>query len=442
MEYNRARYIDQLRSRKQNGLIKIITGARRSGKSYILNELYYRDLIASGVQSGRIIRFAFDSDEDIDQLDYYFPDEPTRIRIKKDVYVVNAKKFRAFIADRTNDSDEYYILLDEVQLLDGFVGTLNGFLKHQNFDVYVTGSNSKFLSSDIATEFKGRGSVVHILPLVFSEYMQGTDKPVAEAWKEYIVMGGIPLVAHMESEAEKIDYLKQLCEDVYINDIIVRNEVKKKDEISDVFDVMASVIGSPVNISKITDTFRSVTKKKLTDDTVASFVGYFEDAFVLSRVKKYSIKGRRYIGAPFKVYFEDVGVRNARLNFRQIEETHLMENIIYNELRYRGFSVDFGEVSINERSDRIDVNGKPIYSQKSLEVDFVATLGNRKYYLQSALSMNDIQKSEQEKRSLLNIDDSFQKIVITKNGLNASSDDNGILTVDLFDFLLNEEYCK
>ncbi len=442
MEYNRARYIDQLRSRKQNGLIKIITGARRSGKSYILNELYYRDLIASGVQSGRIIRFAFDSDEDIDQLDYYFPDEPTRIRIKKDVYVVNAKKFRAFIADRTNDSDEYYILLDEVQLLDGFVGTLNGFLKHQNFDVYVTGSNSKFLSSDIATEFKGRGSVVHILPLVFSEYMQGTVKPVAEAWKEYIVMGGIPLVAHMESEAEKIDYLKQLCEDVYINDIIVRNEVKKKDEISDVFDVMASVIGSPVNISKITDTFRSVTKKKLTDDTVASFVGYFEEAFVLSRVKKYSIKGRRYIGAPFKVYFEDVGVRNARLNFRQIEETHLMENIIYNELRYRGFSVDFGEVSINERSDRIDVNGKPIYSQKSLEVDFVATLGNRKYYLQSALSMNDIQKSEQEKRSLLNIDDSFQKIVITKNGLNASSDDNGILTVDLFDFLLNEEYCK
>ena len=442
MEYNRARYIDQLRSRKQNGLIKIITGARRSGKSYILNELYYRDLIASGVQSGRIIRFAFDSDEDIDQLDYYFPDEPTRIRIKKDVYVVNAKKFRAFIADRTNDSDEYYILLDEVQLLDGFVGTLNGFLKHQNFDVYVTGSNSKFLSSDIATEFKGRGSVVHILPLVFSEYMQGTVKPVAEAWKEYIVMGGIPLVAHMESEAEKIDYLKQLCEDVYINDIIVRNEVKKKDEISDVFDVMASVIGSPVNISKITDTFRSVTKKKLTDDTVASFVGYFEEAFVLSRVKKYSIKGRRYIGAPFKVYFEDVGVRNARLNFRQIEETHLMENIIYNELRYRGFSVDFGEVSINERSDRIDVNGKPIYSQKSLEVDFVATLGNRKYYLQSALSMNDIQKSEQEKRSLLNIDDSFQKIVITKNGLNASSDDNGILTVDLFDFLLNEEYCN
>jgi len=440
MEYKRAKYINQLKSRKNNGLIKIITGARRTGKSYILNELFYRDLLGSGVSSSHIIRFAFDADEDIDLLDSYYPNEPTKIKVKKDIYIVNAKKFRAYIKEKTNDIDEFFLLLDEVQLLENFVGTLNSFLKHKKFDVYVTGSNSKFLSKEIATEFKGRGSIIHVLPLVFSEYMEGTNLSPDKAWRDYIVYGGIPLVAQMTTEEEKVTYLKNLCEETYLKDIIARNGVKKTEELSDVFDILASVICSPVNISRITNTFESVSKKTLTDDTIDNFIGYFEEAFVLSKVKKYNIKGRKYIGSPFKMYFEDIGVRNARLNFRQIEETHLMENVLYNELRFKGYNVDVGEVNISEKTERIDVNGKPIYIQKALEVDFVASLGSIKYYIQSALSMDDDIKREQEKKSLNNIDDSFQKFVITKNGLNLSRDDKGIITMDLFDFLLNDEF--
>lgn len=442
MEYSREIYLNRLIDRKQNGLIKVITGARRAGKSYLLNELYYRYLLNTGVPSTNIIRFAFDSDEDIDLLDSYFLDEPTRIEKSQNVFYINSKKFRAYIKDRTNEKDEFYLLLDEVQLLDSFVGTLNGLLRHSKFDIYVTGSNSRFLSSDIATEFKGRGTIVHVLPLAFSEYMQGIDIAPEKAWREYIVTGGIPLVAQMRSEEEKITYLENLCKETYLKDIITHNKIKKKVELADTFDVLASMIGSPVNARKITDTFRSVLGKSITADTVGDYIDYFQDAFVVSKAKKYNIKGRKYIGSPFKLYFEDIGVRNARLDFRQIEETHIMENIIYNELRYRGFNVDVGEVNISEKTERIDVNGKPIYAQKALEVDFVVTKGNQKFYIQSALLMDESSKQAQEKKSLNNIDDSFKKIVVAKTGLDPIYDDAGILTIDLFDFLLDKSFLE
>ncbi len=438
MEYKRDVYLERLIDRKQNGLIKVITGARRAGKSYLMNELFYKHLLNCGIPSSNIIRFAFDSDEDIDLIGEYYNEEDTKISRDGGVYSINSKKFRAYIKDKTNDTDDYYLLLDEVQLLDGFISTLNGFLRHKNFDVYVTGSNSRFLSSDIATEFKGRGSVVHVLPLSFSEYMQGYEKSPQNAWKDYIITGGIPLVAQMKSDDEKVAYLKALCEETYLKDIITHNKIKKKTELADTFDVLASMIGAPVNVSKITNTFKSVVNKDITDDTVANFVCYFEDAFVVARARKYNIKGRRYIGSPFKVYFEDIGVRNARLNFRQIEETHIMENIIYNELRYRGFNVDVGEVNINERTERIDANGKNIYAQKALEVDFIATKGAQKLYIQSALSMEGEEKKLQEKKSLYYIDDSFRKIVVAKTGLKPFYDEKGVVTVDLFDFLLDD----
>lgn len=439
MEYPREIYLRRLSDRKQNGLIKIITGTRRAGKSYLLNELYYKQLLNTGVPSKNIIRFAFDSDEDIDMLDSYFPEEPTKIEKSAEVFLVNSKKFRAYIKDKTNDTDNYYLLLDEVQLLESFIGTLNGFLRHTNYDIYVTGSNSRFLSSDIATEFKGRGTIVHVLPLAFSEYMQGTVAAPEKAWREYVITGGIPLVAQMKSDEEKAAYLKNLCEETYLKDIIVHNNIRKKVELADTFDILASMIGSPVNTKKITDTFKSLLDKSITANTIGDYIGYFQDAFVISKAKKYNIKGRKYISAPFKLYFEDIGVRNARLNFRQIEETHIMENILYNELRYRGFNVDVGEVTVSEKTDRVDVNGKHIYVQKALEVDFVATKGNQKFYIQSALSMESAEKQAQEKRSLYYIDDSFKKVVVAKTGLNPAYDDKGVLVIDLFDFLLGKE---
>lgn len=434
MEYSRERYVNMLKDRERNGLIKIITGARRAGKSYVLNELFFRRLIQDGVRSSRIIRFAFDSDEDVDLLDDYYPDEDTII-VDKKARLVNAKKFRAYVKDRINDDDVFYLFLDEVQLLENFVGTLNGFLRHKNLDIYVTGSNSRFLSTDIATEFKGRGSIVHVYPLSFSEYMEGNVTDEQSAWKEYIETGGIPLVSLMKTKDERITYLSTLCEETYLKDIIERNQIRKSSELSDTFDVLASMIGSPVSVKKLCSTFQSVTKKTITDDTLSKFITYFDEAFLISKAERYSIKGRKYIGAPYKVYFEDIGVRNARLSFRQIEETHIMENILYNELRYRGYCVDVGMVDVNERTDRKDKNGQTIYSQKHLEVDFVASKGSERIYIQSALSVADPAKLEQEKRPFLHIDDSYEKILITKNGLNKSIDENGIVVIDLFEFL-------
>ena len=423
MEYKRTKYVNRLIDRKNNGLIKVITGARRSGKSYLLNELFYSSLIAQGISKKNIIRFSFDSDEDIDLLDEYLKDTPSKIKSTNNEIEVNSKKFRAYIKDKTNENEDFYLFLDEIQLLENFIGTLNGLLKHKNFDIYVTGSNSRFLSSDIATEFKGRGTIIHVLPLVFSEYVENTQQDITKAWKDYIVTGGIPLVANMQKDEEKNNYLKLLAEETYLKDIIQRHNLKKKNEIGDTFNILASTIGAPLNIRRITNTFKSVMNKDISELTISNFIDYFEDAFVISKAQKYNIKGRKYIGSPFKLYFEDVGVRNARLNFRQIEETHLMANIIYNELRYRGFNVDVGEVNVSEKTERTDVNGKNIYEQKKLEVDFIASKGNEKYYIQSALSMSDPEKQLQEKRSLYYIDDSFKKIVVSRTGIKPSFDE-------------------
>jgi hypothetical protein len=439
MDYPRESYVTKLSKRTGNGLIKVITGSRRSGKSYLMNKLFYAHLLDSGVDESEILRFAFDSDDDIDLLDGYHPEEDTRIRQRGGGFVVNSRKFRAYVKDWADGKSRLFFLLDEVQLLDGFIGTLNSLMRHDGYEIFVTGSNSRFLSSDIATEFRGRGSVVHVLPLTFSEYMEGTDASPETAWRDYIETGGIPIVARMADREERQRYLKDLCEQTYLKDVVARNHIRNAAALSDVLDISASTVGSFVNPARISDTFGTVLGKSITDDTVSEYVGFLEDAFLLSKAKRYDVKGRRYIGSPYKLYFEDVGVRNARLNFRQTEETHLMENIIYNELRFRGFNVDVGIVYTSGKSGRTDANGKPIYATTATEVDFVATAGDRKYYIQSALSLDGPGKAEAEKNPLRRIDDSFTKVIITRNGLHAYADDDGVLIMDLFDFLLNRE---
>ena len=437
MFFERKKYLDELINKKNNSLIKVITGARRSGKSYLMNELFYKHLLSTGIAKDNIIRFAFDNDEDIDLLDKYYKEEPTKIYINKEYYTINSKKFRAYIKDITNDSDFFYLLLDEVQILDSFVGTLNGFLRHSNFDVYVSGSNSYLLSSEIETMFRGRKSSVHVLPLNFSEFVLGTKLDPSEAWKKYIITGGIPLV-YQQQENDRIQFLNELCYEVYLKDIISRKGVKDPETLDELFSVLASCIGTGVSPLSLERTFKSKRNISVTDDTINNYINHFIDSFVVSKALKYNIKGKSYINTPYKVYFEDIGVRNAKTGFRQIEETHIMENIIYNELRYRGFSVDVGEVDINEITDRLDSNGKKIYKKKALEVDFVANKGNQKYYIQSCLNINDLDTLEREKRSLYYIDDSFKKIIVTKDGLDIRKDDNGFTIIDIFDFLLND----
>ncbi len=437
MFFERKKYLDELINKKNNSLIKVITGARRSGKSYLMNELFYKHLLSTGIAKDNIIRFAFDNDEDIDLLDKYYKEEPTKIYINKEYYTINSKKFRAYIKDITNDSDIFYLLLDEVQILDSFVGTLNGFLRHSNFDVYVSGSNSYLLSSEIETMFRGRKSSVHVLPLNFSEFVLGTKLDPSEAWKKYIITGGIPLV-YQQQENDRIQFLNELCYEVYLKDIISRKGVKDPETLDELFSVLASCIGTGVSPLSLERTFKSKRNISVTDDTINNYINHFVDSFVVSKALKYNIKGKSYINTPYKVYFEDIGVRNAKTGFRQIEEPHIMENIIYNELRYRGFSVDVGEVDINEITDRLDSNGKKIYKKKALEVDFVANKGNQKYYIQSCLNINDLDTLEREKRSLYYIDDSFKKIIVTKDGLDIRKDDNGFTIIDIFDFLLND----
>ena len=439
MYFDRKWYLNQLIAKKNNALIKVITGARRSGKSYLMNQIFYGSLLKDGVKEKNIIRFAFDNDAHLDLLDSFYPEEKTKISVGKDAYVVNSKKFRAYIKSVTNDTEKFYLLLDEIQLLESFVGTLNGFLSHTNFDVYVTGSNSQLLSSEIETKFRGRKSSIHLLPLSFSEFVSGSQLSPDLAWKKYIVTGGIPIV-YQQKEEDRESYLMDLCQETYLKDIIGRKHVKDGDTLSDLFGVLASCVGSGVSPSSLEKAFRARKSVSVSDDTIATYIHHFEDAFVVSIANKYNIKGRAYINTPFKVYFEDIGVRNARTNFSQIEETHLMENIIYNELRYRGFHVSVGEVDVNEMTDRIDINGKKIYKQKSLEVDFIATKGNQKYYIQSCLNMNDEETLKREKRSLHAIDDSFEKIIVTKNGLDTFIDENGYRIIDIFDFLLNPPF--
>lgn len=429
MEIKRDFYLDKLIRKMNNGFIKVITGIRRCGKSYLLNNIFYNYLIGSGVDEEHIIKFAFDSGDDLLKIGEDLLD----LDILSGERLVDPKKFLDYIKDKTQTKDKYYILLDEVQLLTSFEQVLNGFLRQDNFDVYVTGSNSKFLSKDIITEFAGRGDEIHVMPLSFSEYMQTTSLDKEDAFAEYQVFGGLPALCSMDSDEDKMNYLKTQLENVYLRDIVNRYDIRSDSELAELLNVLALGMSSLTNPSKIEATFSSSLKSKISANTIDKFIEYFEDSFILKRAYRYDVKGRKYIGTPYKIYFEDVGLRNARLNFRQIEPTHLMENIIYNELRHRGYMVDVGVVMTREK----DKNDKDVRKQRV--VDFIANLGTKRYYIQSAYSLPSAEKAEQEKKSLLNIDDSFKKIIIVKDRVKAFLDDNGIVTINLFDFLLNKD---
>ena len=425
MNIVREKYITELKNRMNNGLIKVITGIRRCGKSYLLFNLFYDYLRESGVAEDCIIRIALDDDKNENLRDYKELSEYIRSQI------IDSKK-------------QYYIFLDEVQLAiteEEFrhpersikiYTVLNGLMRLKNVDVYVTGSNSKFLSKDVLTEFRGRGDEIHVLPLSFSEYLQGYQGDVYHAWADYIVYGGLPLVLSMKTEGQKSKYLSNLFAETYLKDIIARNKIEKNQELEDLINILASSTGSMTNPTRIVQTFNSVLHSKISINTVINYIDFLKDAFLINEVNRFDVKGRRYIGSPNKYYFEDVGLRNARLNFRQIEENHLMENIIYNELRYRGFNVDVGIVEKRIK----DPDGKEV--RKQYEVDFIATQGSRKYYIQSAFSMDSAEKELQEKTSLRAIDDSFKKIIVVKDVINVRRDENGIVTISLFDFLQNE----
>ena len=428
MEIKRDYYLDKLIRKKDNGFIKVITGIRRSGKSYLLNKIFYNYLIQRGIDKNHIIKFAFDSGRDLLKIGEDLID----LDVLSGDRLVDPKKFLDYIMKKTNDDDKFYILLDEVQLLKSFEQVLNGFLRQDNFDVYVTGSNSRFLSKDVITEFAGRGDEIYIMPLVFSEFLQTYDGDIEDAFAEYQVYGGLPAAALLKTDEDRMNYLKGQLENVYLRDIVHRHDIRLTSELEDLLNILSSSISSFTNPSKIASTFRSIKKSKISANTIDKFIGYFEDSFILKKVHKYDVKGRKYIGTPYKIYFEDVGIRNARLNFRQIEPTHLMENIIYNELRYRGYMVDVGMVMKRE-----NINNKDI--KKQLEVDFIANLGSKRYYIQSAYSLPSIEKINQENASLLNIDDSFKKIIIVKARIKPCLDEKGILTINLFDFLLDKD---
>lgn len=425
MEIKRDYYLNRLIGKKGNGLIKVITGIRRCGKSFLLNIIFYRHLLDCGVSDDHIIRFAFDSADDLLLIG------ENLIDIQKRNRKVNPDKFVSYIQSQIIDSDMYYLLLDEVQMMDSFEAVLNGYLRKENMDVFVTGSNARFLSKDVVTEFAGRGDEIRMYPLSFSEFMTVYKGDRYEGLSQYMLYGGIPMVALQENPVDKIHTLETLFSEIYIRDIVKRYKIRNIGELEDLLNVISSAVGSLTNPEKLKNTFRSVKKSKITSATIQKYLGYFEDSFLLESVHRYDIKGKSYIETPKKYYFSDFGLRNARLNFRQIEQTHAMENIIYNELRKRGYRVDVGIVPIATK----DENGSVV--RKQLEVDFICNLGLKKYYIQSAYSIPDEEKRIQETKPLNLIDDSFKKVVITGNIVPAQYDDRGILTVNIYDFLLN-----
>ena len=391
-------------------MIKVITGIRRCGKSYLLFTLYYNYLLSIGVDKSKIIKVELDSEQYEDLCD--------------------AKKLGAYIRDKIKDDDTYYIFLDEVQFVDGFEKVLNGLNRIPNLDIYVTGSNSKFLSTDILTEFRGRGDEVRIYPLSFSEFVSGFEGTTEQAWNEYFTYGGLPLILSRKSEEQKSKYLNDLFEKVYFEDIIERNNLQKDNVLEAIVNMLASSIGSLTNPLKIANAFESNGIKGVSDKTISSYINYLIDAFMINKAERYDIKGKKYISTPSKYYFSDIGLRNARLNFRKQEENHIMENIIYNELLVRGFNVDVGVVEHN-----ITDNGKNI--RKQLEVDFVCNQGSKRYYIQSAFAIPDEQKLNQEKNSLVKISDSFKKIIVVKDNIKLWRNEDGILIIGIQEFLLD-----
>ena len=351
---------------------------------------------------------------------------------RKDKKYRNPDTILDYIESCITDEGQYYVLLDEVQLLEDFEEVLNSLVHIKNVDVYVTGSNSKFLSKDVITEFRGRGDEIHIYPLTFKEFMQAYEGDIYHGWAEYVIYGGLPLTVTMKTEEQKINYLTNLFKETYLIDIIERHRIDKTQELEDLVNILASAIGSLTNVPKIEATFRSVVQSNISGNTIRQYIEYLEDAFVINRANRYNVKGRKYIGTPLKYYFEDVGLRNARLGFRQIEETHIMENIVYNELRSRGYSVDVGVV------EKRGVNSEGKMERTYLEIDFIANLGSKRYYIQSAFSMPTEEKRMQEKASLVNVNDSFKKIILVKDVMNVTRDEDGITTMSIYDFLLTE----
>ena len=430
MEIKRDVYLNRLVVRKHNGFIKVITGIRRSGKSYLLNTLFYKHLIAEKIAADHIIKFAFDSADDLLKIG----EDPIVLDNEREDRKVDPTKFLNWLQPQIADNEMHYILLDEVQKLGAFESVMNGFLRKSNLDVYVTGSNSKFLSKDILTEFEGRGDEVHVLPLSFSEYyaFKGGDK--SEVFDDYSVYGGLPAVALMATEEQKSNYLISQMQNLYLRDIKNRYSLQDEVTIGEVLDVVASGISALTNPRNIANTMNSVHGgNSICDATVDRYITHMEDAFMLTRVKRYNVKGRKYIGTPYKIYFEDIGLRNARLNFRQIEGTHIMENIIYNELRYRGYQVDVGMVESRER----DAEGKETRTQ--LEIDFIAILGSKKYYIQSAYAIPDQSKYEQETASFDKTMDSFKKIIVVEKSMKPRRDEKGYVMMGVKEFLLDKD---
>ena len=411
MEIKRDYYLNKLIAKKHNGLIKVITGIRRCGKSYLLFTLFRNHLTKSGVADDHIIEIPFDSFEN------------KKYRDPEILY--------PYVKEQIADGGMYYILLDEVQLLDEFESVLNGFMRMKNVDVYVTGSNARFLSKDIITEFRGRGDELHIQPLSFAEFMSVYDGNKYDGWNEYVLYGGLPPVVLLRTVEQKIELLKSLFQETYINDIISRHSVKHRDEFEELINILASAIGSLTNPKKLTDTFKSKKNKVISSNTIKSYLDYLCDAYVVSRATRYDIKGKKYIDTPQKYYFSDVGIRNACINFRQLEENHTMENVIYNELIARNFNVDVGIITSTGK----DNDGK--FVRKQFEVDFVCNKGSKRYYIQSAFSIPDREKMEQESNSLLRIDDSFKKIIVVKDLPAPTYTEDGILVISVYDFLLN-----
>lgn len=405
MIVRRDKYLDELIGWKHTDLIKIVTGIRRCGKSFLLFTLFHQHLLETGTDEDHIIEIALD---DISNEELREP-----------------FKMLAYVKERVKDKGQYYLIIDEVQLLDRFVDVLNSFMHMSNVDVYVTGSNSRFLSKDVATEFRGRGMELHIYPLSFAELYAAVGGDKNELWKRYYTYGGLPYLAVLNDNAQRSEYLMRLNQTLYLRDIIERNKIANEEAFTDLMNVMASGIGAPCNPNKIANTFKTVRKETLAPHTIANYLSYMEDAFIIEKSIRYDIKGRKYIGTLAKYYFQDVGLRNALLNFRQVEETHIMENIIYNELRSRGYSVDVGMIEARTATER-----------RQLEVDFVANKGDKRYYIQSAFALPNEEKREQELASLKRINDSFKKVIIMRDDISPYHDENGVLIMGLMDFLL------
>ena len=405
-------YLNKLIARKDNSAIKIITGIRRSGKSFLLFNLFYNYLLKQNVPNDHIIKISLDDD--------------------KYESLKDKKELRTYVEKKIIDSKTYYLFIDEVQMCDGFEAVLNGLNKIENLDIYVTGSNSKFLSSDIVTEFRGRGDEVRVYPLSFKEYYSDGDLNFNDAWKNFLTYGGLPFIITKKTHEEKTAYLKTLFEYTYIKDILERNNLKDEKVLDTLINVLASSIGSFSSAKKISDTFKS-KGYKTTDLTISDYIKYLLDAFVILKAQKFDIKGRKYISSPAKYYFTDIGLRNAKLDFRQQEENHIMENIIYNELLIRGYSVDVGMVIERQKE-----NDKLNYKQ--LEIDFVCNDGTQKYYIQSVYSIPNSKKMNQETRPLLKINDSFKKIIIVKDDINTWVTDDGIIIMGLKQFLLSDRF--